>query len=157
MNRDRISSPSLRPTARRGVVCALVWSAMATAPSLVAAGPGPDVPAVAPCEEPRLVGTVTAEHQPVVAAGVYAYRLADLTLRKVLTDIEGNFSFGQLPSGVYKVIAHKPGFLPAVTVLTRSRASVFQQIEFVLSSEDDLSSDEVADFRSRFTEMRFCF
>ena len=73
---------------------------------------------------------------PLQAAGVYAYRLADLSLRKVVTDQAGRFSFASLPAGLYKIIAHKPGFVPAVVMLTRATASAYQQLELELTAED---------------------
>jgi hypothetical protein len=88
-----------------------------------------------------LVGSVHAKREnglggPLQAAGVYAYRLADLSLRKVLTDQSGQFTFSTLPAGLYKIIAHKPGFVPAVVMLTRATASAYQQLELELSAED---------------------
>lgn len=73
---------------------------------------------------------------PLQAAGVYAYRLADLSLRKVVTDQAGRFSFSSLPAGLYKIIAHKPGFVPAVVMLTRATANAYQQLELELTAED---------------------
>jgi hypothetical protein len=72
---------------------------------------------------------------PLRAAGVYAYQLADLSLRKVLTDKEGNFLFQSLPAGLYKVIAHKPGFTPVVVRLTRTAATAYQFLEVQLAPQ----------------------
>ncbi len=93
-----------------------------------------------------LVGQVHDQNSPLAAAGVYAYRLADLSLRKVVTDDRGAFSFGSLPAGLYKIIAHKPGFLPAVVLLTRATASVFQELELELTAETFEAASDPADF-----------
>jgi hypothetical protein len=73
---------------------------------------------------------------PLAAVGVYAYQLADLTLHRVVTDAEGNFLFQDLPAGLYKVIAHKAGFEPAVIMLTRTTAQAYQFLELQLAKQD---------------------
>jgi hypothetical protein len=78
-------------------------------------------------------GHVLGEVAPLPAAGVYAYQLADLSVRKVLTDTKGNFLFQDLPAGLYKIIAHKPGFIPVVVMLTRTAAQNYQFVELQLS------------------------
>jgi hypothetical protein len=82
---------------------------------------------------PGVGGRVLGEtSSPLGAAGVYAYQLADLSFRKVLTDGQGNFLFQELPAGLYKIIAHKPGFSPVVVMLTRTAASTYQFLELQL-------------------------
>ncbi|MES1242037.1 MAG: carboxypeptidase-like regulatory domain-containing protein [Acidobacteriota bacterium] len=82
---------------------------------------------------PGVAGRVLGEtSSPLGAAGVYAYQLADLSFRKVLTDGQGNFLFEQLPAGLYKIIAHKPGFSPVVVMLTRTAAGAYQFLELQL-------------------------
>ena len=83
---------------------------------------------------------------PLEAASVYAYGLADTSLRKVFTDDDGRFSFDSLPAGIYKIIAHKPGFLPAVVRLTRASANLYQELELALSPEDAIQTDGPQDF-----------
>lgn len=78
-------------------------------------------------------GQVLGEAAPLPAAGVYAYQLADLSVRKVLTDAKGNFLFQDLPAGLYKIIAHKPGFIPVVVMLTRTAAQNYQFVELQLT------------------------
>jgi hypothetical protein len=79
-----------------------------------------------------LAGRVTGNASPLAAAGVYAYQLADLALFKVMTDPQGNFLFRDLPAGLYKIIAHKPGFLPVVMMVTRDTAKAHQFLELQL-------------------------
>jgi len=84
---------------------------------------------------PGVGGRVLAETSPLAAAGVYAWQLTDLTLKKVLTDPKGNFLFQDLPAGLYKIIAHKPGFVPVVVVLTRTTAQTYQFVEIQLAEQ----------------------
>jgi carboxypeptidase family protein len=72
---------------------------------------------------------------PLPAAGVYAYQLADLTLKKVTTDAQGRFLFADLPAGVYQIIVHKPGFLAAVLPLERATAAAYQFVELQLAPD----------------------
>lgn len=78
-------------------------------------------------------GRVVGEANPLSSAHIYAYQLADLSLRKVLTDGKGNFLFQDLPVGLYKIIAHKAGFVPAVIMLTRTTAQAYQFLEVQLA------------------------
>lgn len=80
-----------------------------------------------------VAGRVLGEKTPLAAAGVYAYQLADLTLRKVVTDKQGNYLFQDLPAGLYQIIAHKPGFVPRVVMLTRTKAAAHQTLDVELS------------------------
>lgn len=80
-----------------------------------------------------VAGRVLGEKTPLAAAGVYAYQLADLTLHKVKTDPQGNFLFQNLPVGLYKIVAHKPGFVPVVVMLTRTKAQAYQFLEVELA------------------------
>ncbi len=79
-------------------------------------------------------GQVLSESSPLAAAGVYVYNLADFSRQRVQTDAQGKFLFEDLPAGLYKVIAHKAGFVPAVVVvmLTRTAAQSYQTVELQL-------------------------
>lgn len=79
-------------------------------------------------------GRVLGESAPLAAVHIYAYQIADLSLRgKVKTDAQGKFLFQDLPAGLYKVIAHKAGFMPAVAMITRTTAQTYQSLEFQLA------------------------
>jgi len=56
-----------------------------------------------------VAGRVLGESNPLPAANIYAYQLADLTLHRVVTDAQGNFLFQDLPAGLYKIIATRRG------------------------------------------------
>jgi hypothetical protein len=83
-----------------------------------------------------LAGRVLGNSSPLAAAGVYAYQLADLALYKVVTDPEGNFLFRDLPAGLYKIIANKPGFMPVVIMVTRTTTKAYQFLELQLAQRD---------------------
>jgi hypothetical protein len=97
-------------------------------------------------------GAGAASGTPLASVGVYAYQLADLTLHRVITDGQGNFLFQDLPAGLYKVIAHKAGFEPAVIMLTRTTAQAYQFLELQLARQDavhGLSGDDFWSLRAR--------
>ncbi len=80
-------------------------------------------------------GRVLGDSNPLSAAHIFAYQLADLSLRKVMTDGQGNFLFENLPAGLYRIIAHKAGFLPVVIMLTRTTAQAYQFLEMQLPQQ----------------------
>ena len=59
--------------------------------------------------------------------------MADLSLHRVETNESGRFRFSDLPAGLYKIIAHKAGFVPAVVMLTRAREDAQQFLELQLA------------------------
>ncbi len=79
-----------------------------------------------------VAGKVSDTASPLSAAKVYLYRVSDLSLVKAVTDERGHFLFDTLPAGLYKVIAHKAGFVPAVVQLTRTTAEAYQFLEVEL-------------------------
>jgi hypothetical protein len=79
---------------------------------------------------------------------VYAYQVSDLTLRRVDTDNVGTFVFEQLPAGLYKIIAFKTGFVPAVVLLSRETPEVAQYLEVDLSPQSAAAAVEQDSFWS---------
>ena len=67
---------------------------------------------------------------------VYAYHLSGQQLRKVDSDQGGNFQFERLPAGLYKIIAFKDGFVPAIALLSRTTSEAFQYLRLELYKED---------------------
>ena len=82
-----------------------------------------------------VAGRVNSGTAPLAAVAVYAYQLGDLKLWRGVTDDEGRFDFEQLPAGLYKIIAAKAGFLPAIVKLTRSSAGKRQWVDVQLVEE----------------------
>jgi hypothetical protein len=93
-----------------------------------------------------VAGRVVGETSPLAAAQIYAYRLADLSLQKVLTDTQGNFLFQNLAIGPYKIIAHKSGFLPVVVMITRATAQAYQFLELQLAQRQVGQPETEEDF-----------
>ncbi|HEV8578079.1 MAG TPA: carboxypeptidase-like regulatory domain-containing protein [Thermoanaerobaculia bacterium] len=101
--------------------------------------------------EPRgagVAGRVLGESNPLAAAHIYAYQLADLSLHRVMTDGEGHFLFRDLPAGLYKIIAHKAGFMPAVIMLTRTTAQAYQYLDVELAQRQPGNGPESDDYWS---------
>ena len=67
-----------------------------------------------------LAGMVLSNRSPLSAARVYAYQVSDLSLSRATTGGDGTFLFNALPAGVYKIIAYKSGFVPAIALVTRA-------------------------------------
>ncbi len=76
------------------------------------------MPLAAAPGDATVTGRVVTAAEPIAEATVYAYQLVEKSLRKVLTDDEGKFRFAALPAGLYKIVAHKAGYAPAVTLVT---------------------------------------
>lgn len=89
-----------------------------------------------------LAGRVTTDNGPLASSLVYAYQLADLELTRSVTDSTGRFLFDDLPAGLYKIIAFKPGFVPTVVRLARGSAATEQFLEVQLESNSGESDDE---------------
>ncbi|HEX2252590.1 MAG TPA: carboxypeptidase-like regulatory domain-containing protein [Thermoanaerobaculia bacterium] len=124
----------------------LATAVLGAAPAAAANGKasiGPAPGSVAPLvrEHAAVAGKVLGAAQPLSAARVYVYRLSDLDLERAVTDEAGRFLFESLPAGLYKIIAHKPGFVPSVVRLTRSTAEAYQFVELELSEEARSGTD----------------
>lgn len=99
-----------------------------------------------------IAGKVFTQAAPLPTATVYAFQLADSSLQKVVTDRQGNFLFDSLPAGLYRIIAHKPGFMPGVVMLTRTTADAYQFLEVELARAKRpgvVSSDDFWSIRSQ--------
>ncbi len=93
-----------------------------------------------------LAGRVEGSVEPLSAAKVYAYALSDLSLRREITDRDGLFLFAELPAGLYKVIAFKPGFLPAVVMLSRASTGATQFLDVQLAQQSNDPETAAASF-----------
>ena len=93
-----------------------------------------------------LVGQVTGSTTPLSYSKVYVYHLSEQSLSKVLTDPDGNFRFDQLPAGLYKVIAFKDGFVPAIALLTRSTRGANQYLNLDLAEENSQPGENATGF-----------
>lgn len=89
-----------------------------------------------------LEGRVKGEQRPLDSVRVYLYHLADFQLDKSITDPSGRFLFERLPAGLYKVIAYKAGFVPAVLQLKRTAADSYQYLDVELMEAEESSARE---------------
>jgi len=98
-----------------------------------------------------VIGRVLTDLEPLSAVRVYAYQLADFSMKRVVTDEAGAFRFADLPAGLYKIIAHKSGFVPAVVMLTRARDDSLQFLELELAeqSEETAAGEDFWSVRGR--------
>src|SRR5215216_1310292 len=71
----------------------------------------------------EVLGTVSNAARPVANALVIALNLQDFQSVQTYSAIDGTFSLPQLPSGIYKIIAVKQGFHPAITTVVPTRSS----------------------------------
>ena len=135
---DRRRSDPRRSDPRRLAPALLLSSLVLLAPggspvsadSQVASG---RASAVAPAKAPGVAGRVRSASRPLDEVRVYLYHLADFHLDRAETDAAGQFLFDHLPEGLYKVIAYKRGFLPAVIQLTRTAADSYQFLDLELA------------------------
>ena len=64
-----------------------------------------------------VIGNVTNSARPVANALVIALNLQDFGATQTWTSIDGTFSIPALRTGIYKIIAVKQGFTPAITTV----------------------------------------
>jgi len=77
---------------------------------------------VAPVDAIRVLGSVRAASRPVSDAVIIAFNLTSFSTAQATSDVRGAFQLPPLPSGVYRVIAFKQGFAPAIaTVMPTER------------------------------------
>ncbi|MCP4202187.1 MAG: carboxypeptidase regulatory-like domain-containing protein [bacterium] len=101
---------------------------------------------VARADGGALAGRVETSASPLSTVRVYAYALADLSLRKEITDRSGVFLFHDLPAGLYKIVAFKRGFVPAVVMLSRASQDAVQFLEVQLNQPPAYSESAAASF-----------
>jgi len=69
----------------------------------------------------QVLGSVTSSTRPVGNALVIALNLNSLDAIQTFSSSDGSFSLPQLPSGVYKIIAMKYGFAPAIETIVPTK------------------------------------
>src|ERR1051326_9113937 len=69
----------------------------------------------------QILGNVTNAARPVANALIIALNLKGLDSIQTYTALDGTFTLPPLPFGIYKIIAVKQGFVPAMaTIIPRS-------------------------------------
>ena len=125
--------------------------------ALFAAAPvraGLDVPSLGDPTAGRLVGRVHAGKAPLPEAQVYVYDVADSSKVLATTDRFGRYAFQPLPAGIYRVIAHRPGYVPAVAELTRTTGESVQSLDFELGTRARRSGRDGKDDDEDFWSIR---
>jgi len=69
----------------------------------------------------QVIGNVTNAARPVGNALVIALNLTNLEASQTFTSTDGTFNLPTLPAGIYKIIAVKYGFAPAMAMLVPTR------------------------------------
>lgn len=139
---DSRSAASRASALSAGVLAPAAVAALLGAAPLQA---GLDLPSLGDPLAGRLIGNVHAGKSPLPAARVYVYDVADRSKRKTTTDRFGRYAFQPLPAGVYRVIAHRPGFVPAVAELVRTTGESVQSLDFELGARDRRPAREKTD------------
>ena len=96
----------------------------------------------------QVLGTVTNAARPVANALVIALNLQDLQSVQTYTTSDGTFILPSLRGGIYKIIAVKQGFLPAITTIVPTRSS--HRVALRLDSEKKAkrsANDEIWELR----------
>lgn len=135
--------PSVKPSSSRSSWAReqAAWGIalfLALGAGVLAAGPLSARPKASPTQQAAaaVAGRVTSGKTPLAAAKVYVYDVGSLRFEKALTDSTGLFLFRTLPAGLYKVIAIKEGFLPAIEVLRRWQKDAAQRLDLALAPAD---------------------
>jgi hypothetical protein len=93
--------------------CAMAFAAAIVA---IAVPAHPQTPLPLPAVV-QVLGSVTNAARPVGNALVIALNLTNLEASQTFTSTDGSFNLPQLPAGIYKIIAVKYGFAPAMAML----------------------------------------
>jgi Carboxypeptidase regulatory-like domain len=81
----------------------------------------------------QILGNVTNSARPVANALVIALNLKDLATSQTYSSTDGTFTLPSLPTGIYKIIAVKQGFAPAIATVIPTRPN--QRVKLSLEDE----------------------
>src|SRR5947209_721577 len=81
----------------------------------------------------QVLGNVTNAARPVANALIIALNLKDLDSIQTYSSLDGTFAMPPLRSGIYKIIAVKQGFMPAIATVVPTKAS--HRVNLALESE----------------------
>jgi Carboxypeptidase regulatory-like domain len=87
----------------------------------------------------QVLGSVTTATRPVANALVIALNLTSLQASQTSTAIDGSFNLPSLPAAVYKIIAVKSGFLPAMAMIVPTKEK--HRVSLALKNEQGASRD----------------
>jgi hypothetical protein len=95
----------------------------------------------------RVVGSVSAAARPVENAMIVAFGLSNFETHHTSTDRGGSFELLSLPSGVYRVIAVKQGFAPAVATILPHEISTRLAFRLKEGKGDAQTRDQIWEIR----------
>jgi len=87
-----------------------------------------------------VLGRVTNAARPIENVLVIAFNIAGYHSRQTFTVGDGTFKLPSLPAGIYRLIAVKQGFAPAVTTVTSRQSG--QVVSMKLRNQESLSQAE---------------
>jgi hypothetical protein len=98
----------------------------------------------------QVLGNVSSAAHPISNALVIALNLKDLAAIQTFTGADGSFAMPPLPAGIYKLIAVKQGFAPAIATVLPTKPS--HTVKLSLDREDaksrKSSNDEMWQIRA---------
>lgn len=87
----------------------------------------------------QVLGNVTTAARPVANALVIALNLSSLEASQTFTAIDGTFTLPSLPAAVYRIIAVKAGFVPAMAMVVPTKEK--QRVALALKNEKTAGKD----------------
>jgi hypothetical protein len=93
----------------------------------------------------QILGSVTNSSRPVANALVIALNLNSFDTTQTFTATDGSFSLPPLTAGIYKVIAVKAGFAPAIATIMPTKAD--HRVKLRLESQKKTRDDEIWEIR----------
>jgi hypothetical protein len=91
----------------------------------------------------QVLGSVSSASHPISNALVIALNLKDLAAIQTFTTADGSFAMPPLPAGIYKLIAVKQGFAPAIATVLPTKPS--HTIKLSLDREGNQSKKSTND------------
>ncbi len=119
----------------------------AIAVAIAAAIAAPARPEVALPPALEILGNVTNAARPVANALVVALNLNSFDTTQTFTLPDGTFSLSRLQTGVYKIIAVKTGFAPAVATIVPTGSSGHLTLRLQTENKSKTRSDEIWEVR----------
>jgi len=95
----------------------------------------------------QVLGSVTNSARPVGNALVIALNLNNLAAIQTFTGSDGSFSLPQLPAGVYRIIAMKYGFSPAIETIVPTKKEHRLKLRLETEKQSKGTNQEIWEIR----------
>jgi len=96
----------------------------------------------------QVLGNVTSSTRPVGNALVIALNLNSLDAIQTFSASDGSFSLPQLPAGVYKIIAMKYGFAPAIETIVPTKKDHRLKLKMETEKQDRGTNQQMWEVRA---------